>query len=297
MMDNNFLISIITPFYNGNKYMNQLFNVVENNYKLLKKEFLNGNLELVIVNDSPSVVLDLQGITVDFAYKIINHQKNAGIHQARITGLNNCNGEYVLFLDQDDELLDNAILSQVKSILKDDADIAICNAYMEREDKSSYLLYNTKTDYRLLTDLNFYLKSHNVIKSPGQCLIKKSSIPSEWINYIVTRNGSDDLFLWILLLEKTKKFVVNKDALYIHKYTGENLSNSDEKMTDSSLEIVKIASGVKCIPNEHIMLLKRSREFSLELRKSSMIGKCCVVARNIDLFIYLAFNKIKRRII
>lgn len=293
-MKEKILISIITPFYNGNKYMKQLFSILENNYITMKNIFPSVNIELIIVNDSPSVPVDLKDISVDFAYRIINHENNFGIHQARVTGLNICEGEYVLFLDQDDELLDNALASQLEFITRENADMVICNAYMERKDGSSYLSYRAKSDFVRITDLQFYLKSHNVIKSPGQCLIKRKNIPLEWTEYIMKKNGSDDLFLWILMLEKSSKFVLNKNALYIHKYTGENLSESEEKMTISSLEIAEFLSKIAYIPKQDVILLKRAREFSLEMKNESFTGKSYSVLKNLDLFLYLAFNKIKR---
>ena len=260
----------------------------------MKNIFPSVNIELIIVNDSPSVPVDLKDISVDFAYRIINHENNFGIHQARVTGLNICEGEYVLFLDQDDELLDNALASQLEFITRENADMVICNAYMERKDGSSYLSYRAKSDFVRITDLQFYLKSHNVIKSPGQCLIKRKNIPLEWTKYIMKRNGSDDLFLWILMLEKSSKFVLNKNALYIHKYTGENLSESEEKMTISSLEIAEFLSKIAYIPKQDVILLKRARKFSLEIKNESFTGKSYSVLKNLDLFLYLAFNKIKR---
>lgn len=293
-MKEKILISIITPFYNGNKYMKQLFSMLENNYITMKNIFPSVNIELIIVNDSPSVPVDLKDISVDFAYRIINHENNFGIHQARVTGLNICEGEYVLFLDQDDELLDNALASQLEFITRENADMVICNAYMERKDGSSYLSYRAKSDFVRITDLQFYLKSHNVIKSPGQCLIKRKNIPLEWTEYIMKKNGSDDLFLWILMLEKSSKFVLNKNALYIHKYTGENLSESEEKMTISSLEIAEFLSKIAYIPKQDVILLKRAREFSLEMKNESFTRKSYSVLKNLDLFLYLAFNKIKR---
>lgn len=60
------------------------------------------------------------------------------IETESLTGLNICEGEYVLFLDQDDELLDNALASQLEFITRENADMVICNAYMERKDGSSY---------------------------------------------------------------------------------------------------------------------------------------------------------------
>lgn len=292
-MDNLILISIITPFYYGNKYVKKLFSTLEKNYQEIKKVFSNVEIELVIVNDSPSVLVDLQNIKVGFEYRIINHIKNSGIHQARVTGLNNCKGDYILFLDQDDELVDNAIKDQLEQILRENADIVICNAYIE-EKKGRFLLYKTKSDYTRLTDLNFYLKSHNVIKSPGQCLIRKECIPIEWKKYIMLQNGSDDLFLWILMLEKSYKFILNKKPLYIHKYTGENLSESEEKMNISSLEIVDILKNVKYIPNKDIYILEKSRKFSYELRNSTYLEKCFLIFKNINLCLYLGINKIKK---
>lgn len=292
-MDNIISISVITPFYYGNKYMKKLSLTLEKNYQELKKVFSNVEMDLVIVNDSPSEFVDLQNIKVGFEYRIIKHIKNSGIHQARVTGLNYCKGDYVLFLDQDDELVDNAIAEQLEQILRENADIVICNAYIE-EKKDRFLLYKTKNDYTRLTDLNFYLKSHNVIKSPGQCLIRKECIPIEWKKYIMLQNGSDDLFLWILMLEKSYKFILNKKPLYIHKYTGENLSESEEKMNISSLEIVDILRNVEYIPDKDIYTLEKSRKFSYKLRKGTYLEKCYLIFKNIDLCFYLVINKLKR---
>ena len=109
-------------------------------------------------------------------------------------------------------------------------------------------------------------------------------------------NGADDLFLWILLLEKSYKFAINKEALYIHKYTGENLSESEEKMTISSLEIVDCLKKVDYVPKKDVYELKRTREFSLKLRKEKGLKRVLIMVRNFDLVMYLGINKIKRKL-
>ena len=100
---------------------------------------------------------------------------------------------------------------------------------MEKADGSFYALYSKKTDFNRINDKQFYLKSHNVIKSPGQCLIKTSCIPEEWTQYIMRTNGSDDLFLWILLFEKSYQFVINNEILYTHKFRLELSHSSLDK--------------------------------------------------------------------
>ena len=290
------MISVITPFYNGNKYMKQLFSILEDNYKTLKTDFPNSEMELVIVNDSPEITVDLNFINVKFEYRVVTHECNLGIQQARVTGVDNCKGDYILFLDQDDVLFENAIAKQFELLINENSDMVICNAYMESADGKRDLLYKKRTDFNRLHDLKFFLKSHNVIKSPGQCLIKKTMVPTEWKKYIMKKNGSDDLFLWILMFEKKCKITVNKEPLYIHKYTGENLSDSEEKMSISSLEIVDFLKKIDYVPLNDIDLLKKSREISLELKTENLPQKMMTIFKNIDLFTYLVYCKIKRMI-
>ena len=288
------MISVITPFYNGNKYMKRLFCILEDNYKSLKNQFSNSEMELIIVNDSPEIPVDLDFVNVKFDYRVITHERNLGIQQARVTGLNNCRGDYILFLDQDDELFEDAIAKQFDLLTNENSDMVICNAYMESANGNCDLLYKKKTDFNRLHDLKFFLKSHNVIKSPGQCLIKTSRIPAEWKKYIIKKNGSDDLFLWILMYEKKCKIVVNKMPLYIHKYTGENLSDSEGKMNVSSLEIVDYLKKIDYVPPNDINLLKRSREISIEFKTGTLLQKMKTILDNMDLFTYLVFCKIER---
>lgn len=293
-MKTNFMISIITPFYKGNKYLAQLFKVIQSNYEKLKEKYPQAEIELIIVNDSPDIEVEIPKEKFDFQYIVENHWVNSGIHQARVTGLKNCSGEYILFLDQDDVLVDNAIVSQMKIIENYNADIVICNAYLEDSNRNCQALYKTKTEFQRLNDLRFYLKSHNVIKSPGQCIIKKECIPKEWQMYIMKKNGSDDLFLWILLLETGHKFVINKEILYIHKYTGENLSESESKMNLSSLEIVDFLRKIDYVSQKDVSELKRAREFRVEIRKSNWIRKILLMLKNADLVLYLIYNKMKK---
>lgn len=276
--------------------MKQLFSILEDNYKTLKTDFPNSEMELVIVNDSPEIAVDLNFINVKFEYRVVTHECNLGIQQARVTGLDNCKGDYILFLDQDDELFENAIAKQFELLINENSDMVICNAYMESADGKRDLLYKKRTDFNRLHDLKFFLKSHNVIKSPGQCLIKKKMIPAEWKKYIMKKNGSDDLFLWILMFEKKCKITVNKEPLYIHKYTGENLSDSEEKMSISSLEIVDLLKKINYVPLNDIESLKKSREISLEFKTENLSEKMMTIFKNIDLFTYLVFCKIKRMI-
>ena len=119
-------VSIIIPIYKGNGYIESLLNKIEKNYQGSQKE-----IEVIFVNDYPDEEI-IVGSQHDFPIRIINNEMNQGIHQTRINGLKKAVGKYILFLDQDDEISDFFIKSQLEHI--GDADLCIANGIMESED-------------------------------------------------------------------------------------------------------------------------------------------------------------------
>lgn len=88
------LVSVIVPVYNVEKYLRRCVDSILNQtYK---------NIEVILVDDGSS---DKSGEICDSytesGVKII-HQKNQGVSVARNTGLDNCKGEWICFVDSDD---------------------------------------------------------------------------------------------------------------------------------------------------------------------------------------------------
>ncbi|HCI95764.1 MAG TPA: glycosyltransferase family 2 protein [Providencia sp.] len=97
--ENQMKFSIILPTYNVEKYIDRCLNsCVNQSYK---------NIEIIIVDDcgnDNSIYLAKQWMKKDSRIKIIHYQKNLGTYHARKIGTENATGEYVLFLDPDDEI-------------------------------------------------------------------------------------------------------------------------------------------------------------------------------------------------
>lgn len=284
-------ISVITSFYRGNKYIDSLIENISENARNLKAVYSDSCVEFIIVNDSPETKVNLPEKINGIECRVINHEKNMGIHQGRITGLRNCTGDYILILDQDDTIDNNFFVQQLPYM--NEHDVVVANAYIEKADKTLTPLYKNKNSLKKVLNVQSYIKSHNQIASPGQCLIKKTCIPEEWYRYVVKTNGSDDLFLWLLLFYSNAKFTVNNKCLYTHKYTGENLSDSGEKMNNSSLEIAGFLKEISWIPKEILDPYIRSRNLISDFRKSSILNKFRVVLKNLDLILFRLIWKIK----
>lgn len=95
--------SIVVPVYNASKWLNDTLGSV------LSQDF--DNWELILVDDGSTD--DSYLILEDFASKDKRikaiSQKNSGVSAARNRGLQYASGEYVIFLDADDMLSENAL--------------------------------------------------------------------------------------------------------------------------------------------------------------------------------------------
>lgn len=288
------LVSVIVPFYKGNKYIFDLCSSIEKNVNYLKEKQSDCLIECIIVNDSPDVNVILPDVDFNFKIQVVYHEKNAGIQQARVTGLEYAKGDYIVFLDQDDELLDYAIFEEINNI--DNADVLICNALIENEKHETHKLYSTNGMLKNALTLNAYIFGHNRIVSPGHCMIKKTSIPIEWKKNIMEVNGSDDLFLWILMFSKGSIFKADSKPVYIHKNTGENLSASSNAMTQSSLSMVKYLSQVDYVNDYIVKSLERDRAFFIKLEASNGVKKILLMISHIDLIFKHLKYKVQSKI-
>ncbi len=116
------LISVIIPCWNAEKCLSIPFNsLMEQSYK---------NLEIIIVNDGSSdgtLALANKLASLDSRVRVLS-QENAGVSVARNNGVSVAKGEYVMFLDADDNYTTPyAIEKLCKKLEETGADMCVCN--------------------------------------------------------------------------------------------------------------------------------------------------------------------------
>ena len=100
-------VSIIVPVYNVSEYIERCI------LSIIKQTF--NNIECILINDcteDDSIEKSLKLInnyTGNIKFKIFNHKRNRGLSAARNTGTENANGEYIYYLDSDDEITPDCI--------------------------------------------------------------------------------------------------------------------------------------------------------------------------------------------
>ena len=92
------LISVIIPFYNEEYFDDCLSSVLNQDYK---------NIEIIIVNDGSDEKFNHKLNFYENLYpnkiRVLHNKKNRGVSYARNLGIKAANGNYMAFLDADDE--------------------------------------------------------------------------------------------------------------------------------------------------------------------------------------------------
>lgn len=144
-MQNSFLISIVIPVYNVEKYLQECISSIKNCDK--------DKIEIIFVDDGST---DQSGIICkNYSEKNYNvkyvRQENKGLSEARNTGIRKATGEYILFLDSDDYLYPNA-LEQIQNdiTMNNECDFYIGRAYEFLDGDKKYDL--CQMDYDLIKE-------------------------------------------------------------------------------------------------------------------------------------------------
>lgn len=141
-------ISIIIPLYNAEKYIVKCLDSIKNqDYK---------NFEIVIINDkskdnSWNILNQYVSENLNMSFVAVNNESNLGLSKTRNKGIDLATGDYILFMDNDDTLVDELALQHFINMTDNDPDIVIGKTRFLQNDgpkESRYhTLKNTKKTY------------------------------------------------------------------------------------------------------------------------------------------------------
>lgn len=264
-------ISIIVPAYNIEKYIARCIDsILDQTYK---------NIEIIIVNDGSNDTTP--NILEKYARKydniIVINKKNGGVSQARIDGINKASGEWIGFVDGDDEIETNMFEILLNNALKYNADISHCGHQMIFPSGRIEKYYGTE---QLLIQDNekgiIDLLSGNLIE-PGlwNKLYKKDLFKKAIIsNFDTTIKNNEDLLLNYFLFKESKKSVFIDRCFYhymIRKNSASTSKINQNKLCDP-LKVLKLI--LKDVEKNEIGYNETlSRICALLIRRASMSPK------------------------
>ena len=116
-------VSVIVPVYNVEKYIIRCLDSILN-------QTVVKSIELILVDDcgndkSMDLAKEFLVNQTLLQYKIVYHNKNKGLSVARNTGLSVASGDYVYFLDSDDEITYDCIELLLNPLKEQDYDVVV----------------------------------------------------------------------------------------------------------------------------------------------------------------------------
>lgn len=223
-------ISIIIPVYNCERYIKQCFNSIINGIKDDKE------VEILIINDGSTDNTKNILRSFDFKNLKIYNNNNFGVSYSRNFGINNANGEYIMFVDADD-ILDKNWYGIIKKKIEalNEEDIIYFASNIKKVDKKSMLKYIIGNNNERIC-----------IAGPYSKLFKKSFLVDEniFLKEDLT-NGEDMLFNCEALLKSNKYEIIDKTFYLYRQVTGtvtksfnENIMENDKKFHQYLYEIL-----------------------------------------------------------
>lgn len=249
------LVSVVMPTYGRPKF---LINAIES---ILAQDY--ENYELIVVDDnSPEsdtrieTEKVLQPFLKQYGSKVhyIKRETNGGGSLARNDGIFFSKGEYVTFLDDDDEYLKNKISMQVKHILDNQLDVSLCGMQAVRNKK----FVNYRGEFARGGNLKEFILDGctftPMIMVSRDLLIK--------VNGFTVTSRFQDHLLMLKLLNENPKVKILYEKLYFFNMHDENRITFSKKSFEAL--ILKHKEEVKYCKNfseaELIMLKKRQNK-------------------------------------
>lgn len=207
---NNPLVSIITPTYNSSLTIKRCIDSVINQTYL--------NWEMIITDDDSTDDTTNQIKSYrDRRIKLYKLKKNLGAGYARKKSIENSRGQFIAFIDSDDEWCSSKLSEQLSFMLKHKIDFS----YTSYTRISVNLKVKKKVNVKGKTDFKSLLKNTQIYTST--VLIKRDAFTDVEMPKIRRRQ---DFAFWLKLLRQTRfAYGINKPYTNYYETPGSLSSN------------------------------------------------------------------------
>ena len=203
------MISIIIPVYNVEQYLKKCID------SILRQAYTD--YEVILIDDGST---DSSGAICDQylsnkQFKIF-HQNNQGVSSARNKGLSAATGDYILFVDPDDWIEDNALEVLIQEVT--DSDLIMFNFYRVYESINNKHHDCKKNISNAYSAKHFICDPYYEILGENGCLCNKLYKRSTIGNMVFDKNvsyGEDALFI-ASILKNVHKAKIIPDCLYYY---------------------------------------------------------------------------------
>lgn len=231
------IFSIIVPIYNVEQYLELcLDSIVAQAFN--SKEIIC--VEDCSTDDSLSVLLKYEK---NEKIKIIRHEKNKGLSGARNTGIKHAQGKYILFVDSDDVLANNALEILYNAINEQEMDVVYFDfrKFVKKENGYKEVLFPHPYYTNEICDGKKYfcesVRNKKLVSVAWRQLIRKDFLLENDLCFMEGLLHEDELFSFMVSMH-AKKIKSIKDVLYFYRQRHNSIMNVKNEKHAHSLFVI-----------------------------------------------------------
>ena len=214
------LVSIVIPFYNTDPQQAEtlVLSVLKQSYE---------NLEIICINDgstdnTPQLLEKFQ--KQDKRINLINQKNSGSAAGARNSGLQKATGEYVMFVDSDDEVDPKFVEKMLNKIQKESSDLVACGfKYHRLANESSVDIFTNKVATRNHNE-DFLPYTIRLLGNDGRLysvvnkIFRTDLIKKNQLKFDTSLDFGEDLIFVLNYLKHSERIAFVYEALYLYNY-------------------------------------------------------------------------------
>lgn len=222
MITNNDLISIVVPVYNAQAYLERCICSIQ------KQTY--SNWELIIVDDGSTddSVKEAYRCIKDDSRCIVVTQQNMGPDAARGTGVAHANGKYLMFIDADDYINDNALEAMLAKMKSGDYDMVTCRITRFNDDCRRWITDGKEGGETICENVQEAMFRFFATRSISGSYPAKLFKTSLFKDYSFKKDAliGEDIAGILYAIRKSKRVLVSDDAYYNYYWNTSSISHS-----------------------------------------------------------------------
>lgn len=217
------LVSVVVPIYNGERYLTEAVDSIMNQSYT--------NLEIILVDDGSkdkSREICKQIEKLDSRVRVIFREKNGGVSECRLTGLNVASGIWLMFVDHDDTIPTDCISTFVDVAENNENVEIVCGNVSEK-----FIRKKGDDTCNISSGRDVIMRYYDdpMIKTSHESKLYKTQL-LKCVNVSQYRERCpiaffDDIVITPILLGKAKKVAVLPGIYYLHREVQTSISRSN----------------------------------------------------------------------
>ena len=149
----------------------------------------------------------------------VYHHSNKGVSYTRNVGILHASGDYIMFMDADDTLVENAVEKMVYELEKNHSDVCICGYTREKRKKTTNYIPSisgvfTKSQF---IEQNFEeLYQKNILHNIGTKMYRKDILQEKGIYFREGYTVCEDIIFCLDFIKATQNVSIIGGALYTY---------------------------------------------------------------------------------